>query len=500
MVLIGGFTEWAHLRLRDHRPGPMSYIPVRNDVPERSILKKYPARPAEATVGPGEYQIPSTVGECRSTVFGPASGPVSAADAKAGSEKSSKENLRKKKGRKLSPLPKQYSLALSPDTPAYSIYGKLRDRPLGSGVGPGEYAISSSFDSSGKGPHFGERTKLLTTRDIVPGPGAYQLPRFGDDTSKRKEYITSVRRVPERENGPGPGNYDDPTTIAARLAPKKLRLYEGPLFGGRHYKSNCSLSTGPGPAEYGDVSRIMRKGIRCTPKFHPPVQTVPPHKTVRGTMELSQAPYTYYLPSDFDRDYNKGVSLGARVFYQPKTAASDAVGPGLYDLGKPPMTSNGFRFAAQPYDAIALAEMEEKAAATASNAASGPNMYYPNLDAVRPSRYRAVAGFGLGERFLVQNAGGPLCYDVKPPEATRATVFYRGDYRRSKNLHGLGDGGPSYVVENDTIADNTRKGKGFTFGIRYPARATHQVCKPYDATTNINCEYPDETTWMTKLK
>ncbi|RNF20158.1 hypothetical protein TcG_03849 [Trypanosoma cruzi] len=97
MVLIGGFTEWAHLRLRDHRPGPMSYIPVRNDVPERSILKKYPARPAEATVGPGEYQIPSTVGECRSTVFGPASGPVSAADAKAGSEKSSKENLRKKK-------------------------------------------------------------------------------------------------------------------------------------------------------------------------------------------------------------------------------------------------------------------------------------------------------------------------------------------------------------------------------------------------------------------
>ncbi|RNF02309.1 uncharacterized protein Tco025E_08419 [Trypanosoma conorhini] len=500
MALLGGFTPWAHLRLRDHRPGPMSYPPPGNDIPERSILRKYPTRSREATVGPGEYQIPTTVGQCRSTVFGPPSGPGSTEAARANVSPKRRQTVGKGKRGGVPPLPKQYSLALYPDTPAFSIYSKLQDKPLGSGVGPGEYAIPSSFDLAGKGPHFGQRTKLLTTRDIVPGPGAYQVPRFGDDMPKLKEYITSVRKVHADENGPGPGSYDDPTTIAARLAPPQLRLYDGPRFGGRHSQPKSTLFTGPGPAEYGDVSQIMRKRVRCTPVFRAPIQTVPENKTVRAAVNFAPGPGIYLLPSEFDRDYKKGVSLGARTLREPKPATSATVGPGSYNLGKPPMTSNGFRFAAQPYDPLAFADQEESVAESAASADAGPALYYPKLDAVKPYKYKAVAGFGLGQRFMVRNAGGPLCYDVKPPEPTRSTVFFRGDYRRSRHLHGWADGGPSYEVENDTIADSMRKGKGFTFGIRYPARATHQVCKPYDATTNINCEYPDETTWMTKPK
>ncbi|RNF02126.1 hypothetical protein TraAM80_06586 [Trypanosoma rangeli] len=499
MALLGGFTPWAHLRLRDHRPGPKSYPPPGKGIPEKSILHKYPRRPQETTVGPGEYQIPSTVGQCRSTVFGPPGGLGLPEATRAKGERKRGQTAGKAKRSDIPPLPKQYSLAQSPDTPAFSMYCKAQYKQLSSGVGPGEYTIPSSFDPSGKGPHFGQRTKLLTTCDMVPGPGAYNVPRFGDVVPNPKEYITSVHKVLAEESGPGPGSYDDPTTIAARFAPPKLRLYDGPHFGRRYNQLRANWFTGPGPADYGDVSRIMQKRIRCSPVFRPSVQTVPDNKTMRAAVNFAPGPGVYLLPSEFDWDYKKGFSLGPRTFYEPKTAASDVVGPGSYDLGKPPMTSKGFRFAAQPYYPLALAEIP-KAAETAANAVGGPGLYYPSLDAVRPSKYKAVAGFGLGQRFADQNDGGPLCYDVKPPESTRGTVFFRGDYRRSKHLHGWADGGPSYDVMNDTIADNMRKGKGFTFGIRYPARATHQVCRPYDATTNINCEYPDETTWMTKLK
>ncbi|ORC84691.1 uncharacterized protein TM35_000421490 [Trypanosoma theileri] len=500
MALIGGFTEWAHLRLRDHRPGPMSYTVDNHDIPKGSMLGKYAERRQETTVGPGEYHIPTTVGQCRSTVFGPPC-DVSAANDVAAAQTARKMVVGVSKGRSTPPpLPKQYSLALSPDTPAFSMYGKIRGKPASATVGPGDYAIPSVFDSTGrKGPHFGQRTKILTTRDNVPGPATYNVPRFGDEKPKRKEFITSVHKVIAEDTSPGPGSYGDPTTIAARCAPPKQRLYDGPSFGGRYHMYKRPIVPGPGPADYGDVSRIMRKGPTHTPVFAQKLQTLPSSKTVRAVADSGPGPGDYPIPSEFDQDFRKGMSFGARTWRDEKGAATGTLGPGAHDLGKPPMTSNGFRFAARPFDPAAMEESAQQARA-GGDEPGGPGMYHPNLDAVRPSKYANVSGFGIGSRFPAEQTAGPLCYDVKPTDSVRGTVFYRGDYSRSRHLGANGDGGPSYNVENDTIAEGVRSGKGFTFGLRYPARATHQVCKPYDETTNINCQYEDETTWMTKVK
>ncbi|KEG09846.1 hypothetical protein DQ04_04541030 [Trypanosoma grayi] len=498
MALMGGFTEWAHLRLRDHRPGPMSYTPPPSDIPQRSILRKYAARMPDSGAGPGEYQIPTTVGQCRSTVFGPPCGPSPATDA---ADSEAARTPRKTAARRgpVQPLPKQYSLALTPDTPAFTIYSKIQEKPAGIMVGPGEYTIPSEFGQVGKGPHFGLRTKLPGPCESAPGPAAYNVPRFGDEKPKRKEYISSIRRVRDTELSPGPGSYDDPTTIAARLAPPKRRLYDGPHFGGRYSTLKSTLASGPGPAQYGDLSRVLQKGPKRTPVFRPPLETVPAGKTPRAVANAGPGPGDYQLPSEFDQDFRKGVTVGARTFHAPKRSVGDALGPGSYNLGKPPMTSNGFRFAARPFDPFAIDESDVQTPDDAAEGVSGPGMYNPNLDAVRPSTYRAVGGFGLGERFPEMPAGGPLCYNVRPPTSNAGTVFYRGDYSRSRQLKKQENGGLLYNVENGTIAESVRSGKGCTFGIRYPARATHQVCKPYDETTNMNCQYDDEVTWTTKL-
>lgn len=498
-MTIGGFTEWAHLRLRDHRPGPMSYVAAPCSIPQRSILMKYSSRLPEAGVGPGEYQIPTTIGQCRSTVFGPPL-PATTDDQPYTDWESEKKVHRRKTRSRPPPLPKQYSLALTPDTPRFTMYGKLHEKLAVNNVGPGDYAIPSMFGESSKGPHMGQRTKLLTSRDVVPGPASYDIPRFGDEKPKRKEYITSVRKMPKVESGPGPGSYDDPTTIAARLAPPKQRLYEGPLFGGRHPISKSGMTVGPGPAQYGDVSRSVSKNITHTPVFRTPTNLPPRQQEFLSTAGAGPGPGEYVLPSEFDRTCSKGPVFRGRSKREKASAASSGIGPGSYDLGKPPMTSNGFRFAAHPYDPLEISKVPTRAPSRSVDSASAPAPYLPNWDAVLPSKYRAVAGFGIGKRFQEPESGGPLCYNVGPPDSGRATVFYRGDYSRSRRPERRDDGASSYSVENDTIADAVRKGKGITFGIRYPARATHQVCKPYDETTNINCQYDDEVTWMTKLR
>ncbi|KAG8341245.1 hypothetical protein ERJ75_001335700 [Trypanosoma vivax] len=489
--MVGGFTEWAHLRLRDHRPGPTSYVVPAPPSSQRSMLGKLPIREDGPTVGPGEYHIPSTIGTGRAATFGPPDGPHTPSGSLTPSKSPKRRHLKRKPRRSL--LQDAKKLA---DAPAFSMGCKLKDPQSCCPVGPGEYEIPSQFGAPGKGPTFGKRTMIPTTRDDVPGPASYSMPPFDYEKPKTREVVTSMQRLQRTDTGPGPGSYDDPTTIAARFAPPARRLCDAARFGGRTSSMWSCLHRGPGPSEYGDVSRIATKGPTHTPVFREPMSKN--QSKAPGTPRGKYLPaMDSMLPSDFDYIPNKGVSFGSRTWKPLGSAATGKLGPGEYNLGKPPMTSNGFRFALQPYDPYAI----DKAACSAQNspqAASGPSMYHPNLDAVRPSRLRGVGVFGIGERFTEPQQPGSHCYNLRPLSPGRGTVFYRGDYSRSTYMKKEKGNGPAYNVENNTIMEGVRQGKGVTFGIRYPARATHQVCKPYDETTNINCVYGDEMTWLVK--
>ncbi|EAN77812.1 hypothetical protein, conserved [Trypanosoma brucei brucei TREU927] len=485
--MVGGFTEWAHLRLRDHRPGPMNYDLTVSDAPKRSILGKYPIRQSGSGVGPGQYCIPSTIGDCRSTILRP---PVAAVPGNADRVSPKRPSRSASKGRAAIRSVSETKKYLA-DAPAFSIYGKLKDITPVNLAGPGDYDFPSTFGAPGKGPTFGKRTKLLTTRDIVPGPATYDVPRFGDEKPKGREIITAIERKHKTDTGPGPGSYDDPTTIAARIARTKRFIVDVPTFGVRPPTPSVAIHRGPGPAQYGDVSRIMTKTVTRTPIFREPtVRTPKSEAEVVKEEPVSDG----NLPSDFDYTYSKGVSFGPRSFVLLVPSTSDVVGPGSYDLSKVPHRVRGGRFAQHPYDLHAAAKALMKSREVAVT--GGGPMYNPNIDAVKPVKSFCIPGFGAAKRFCDQTSTGSNFYNIRPLSPGRSTVFYRGDYNKSAYLKGQESSKLMYNVKNGTIAEGVEQGKGVTFGIRYPARATHQVCKPYDETTNINCVYADEMTWL----
>nr|CCC93564.1 conserved hypothetical protein [Trypanosoma congolense IL3000] len=492
VTMVGGFTEWAHLRQRDHRPGPMSYDLPPFNAQKRSILGKRHQQAVDFTVGPGQYKIPSTIGQCRSTVLRP---EVVAVDA-AGTDfprKTTRDSSvsKKKKDRRACDLVNRTYLA---DAPAFSIYGKLKDPPPVSLAGPGDYEIPSSFGISGKGPTFGKRTVIPTSRDVVPGPASYDLPPFGKEKTVRKEIITAIERKHKEEPGPGPGSYDDPTTIAARLGQQRKSLVDAPTTGSRVLIFSGVSHVGPGPGAYGDVNRILMKTVKRTPIMREP--TIKASKANKEDAADSHLPEEYNLPSDFDYSYTKGVSFGARTVIKNSAAVHDRVGPGSYDVVKPLASIKGGRFAQHPYDANAAARTSPNRR-EASNSVGG-SFYNPNLDAIKPTKTYCIPGFGAARRFTEPTTSGSHCYNIRPLSPGRGTVFFRGDYSKRGCVKPQESSQLMYNVKNGTISETVEQNKGFTFGVRYPARATYQVCKPYDETTNINCVYGDELTWCVK--
>lgn len=523
---LGGFTQFAHLRLRDHRPGNGDYtLPPgfgpKSDSSKRTILGKYPSPPPESgAVGPGDYPIATSIGTGRATRF-------AAPDSVPATNTSTKETARAAGPLPVVTEPKQYSMALAPDTPAYSIYGKLKGdweaSPTGE-IGPGAYTIPSTFDPTTRGvqpgAHFGLRAEGAEERERaqVPGPGSYNITGFADEVLKRPPQVDSVphRRRKKSEYTPGPGAYDsDPHSIARRTAAPTNRFTDVSTFGGRR-RVKEDVTPGPGPAAY-NVDRaadILERHRRHAPRMQPSTQK-------RDTSDVSGSPPPQCptdspaMPSDFDYNYRKGFSMLGR--WKTREDEAQLAGPGSYDTTSRAATVVGGRFSAKPFDPLLSERQRAEAEAEAQQharelALDGPGTIYDINYAPAEKRQTRGAVFGGAHDQHVSayddGVPGPghynPNYDVKE-KTGKGTVFYKGDFLSRYRQHETTGAGPGAHYNDDTpysqsIAGDRANNKGFTMRIRYPARATHQVAPPYDEGTNINCVYPDELTFETRMK
>ncbi|KPI83793.1 hypothetical protein ABL78_7157 [Leptomonas seymouri] len=555
--MIGGFTNYAHLRLRDHRPGngdyelPPTFGPDSSSS-KRSILGRncVPQGTDSCGVGSCAYDVPSTIGTGRATRFAPPSkrdtSPSSSSPTKAVTSAPPTE-------------PKQYSMALSPDTPSYSLYGRLRSeweqQSSYASPGPAAYAVPGYFDQlnpaqqqhafSGVAPgvHFGMRSNLSETRERegVPGPGTYNLVRFGDEVRRTHEPIISRRRRPHGVSGgmsdsPGPGAYDDPSSIGYRAAQIKAKRLFAPssTFGGR-WKGREYHTAGPGPAAYNTLhaAKVLEKDQRHPPKFVPTQSWRSSRsnsefgrkKKKASDSSLNSVQPLPTLPSDFDYDYRKGKSILGKWHLplgQPSAASmgdAGSSGPAFWESPLP----RGGRFTAGPYDPNAL-ELAAEAAKTGAARASeetrqipGPASYQAQYNLTEQRAPAALFGHTSSSKFTNADNGvpGPGHYCTVDDASNQrfgghGPVFYKGDFHprgcdRRPSAGEENGGGPGAHYNDGTLYSCSINGdrasnKGYTMGIRYPARATYQYCAPYDETTNINCVYPDELTWETKVK
>ena len=147
----------------------------------------------------------------------------------------------------------------------------------------------------------------------------------------------------------------------------------------------------------------------------------------------------------------------------------------------------------------------------------GPGSYQAQSRLTEQRAPAAIFGHTTSSKFVSADNGvpGPGHYRSMDDanslrSSVRGTVFYKGDFHpRGGYLRPSADendgGGPGAHYNDESQYSRSINGdrvcnKGYTMGIRYPARATYQCCPPYDETTNINCVYPDEQTWETQPK
>ncbi|CAD2214640.1 hypothetical protein AGDE_13357 [Angomonas deanei] len=193
---------------------------------------------------------------------------------------------------------------------------------------------------------------------------------------------------------------------------------------------------------------------------------------------------------------------------------SSNVGPGSYNSHEVRSAPVGGRFAAKPFDPYAATrEEQERREEDQKQREAMAVPYTPydvNYSQVERHTRGAVMGASHDLHVSANDNGvpGPGHYnpDYRIKEkGGQGTVFYKGDFiLRNKQDETLG-GGPGdhyndYTPYSQSIAGDNANQKGYTFGIRYPARGTHQVALGRDASTNINCVYPDELTYETHVK
>lgn len=544
--MIGGFTNYAHLRLRDHRPGNGEYeLPPEfgpdSGSSKRSILARnfMPMGGESCSLGPGAYDAQTSIGTGRSARIAPPPSHAAAVDATSLPIKAPLPTVT---------APKQYSMALCPDTPAYSLYGRLTSEAVqqnaSASPGPAAYNVPGHFDAldpdqqrlhptSGPAPgvHLGTRTALPgeRERDGVPGPGTYHLVRFADDLPRSREPLVTRRRRgvgTGATDTPGPGAYDDPTSIGHRAEQTRLRRYftRSSTFGGR-WRGREYHTTGPGPAAYSTLNgdRRLEKNQRHAPRFvrpHPPLdrRSVAEDAATRAKAAGPAAPLTFpALPSDFDFNFKKGKTIGARRIDGPARPAGTMGGSQPIDTkpsgarqfweSQPPA---GGRLTAAPYDPNAHLRAAEQAVANAAGSQGdtpGPGAYDVAHDPTARRAPASLFGWTLSAKFASADNGvpGPGHYRTAVDADNRGAVFYKGDFHPRGVVVGDSIGaGPGAHYNDGTAYSQSINGdrasnKGFTMGIRYPARATYQHCTPYDETTNINCVYDDERTWEVQL-
>ncbi|KAG5490924.1 hypothetical protein JIQ42_00809 [Leishmania sp. Namibia] len=551
--MLGGFTNFAHLRLRDHRPGNGDYeLPPgfgpNSSSSKRSIFARHyvPTGNESCSVGPGAYALPTTIGTGRSARFAPPSSGRSGLAVKVPADQHCSD-----RPPAVAAEPKQYSMALCPSTPSYSLCGRLKsewDRQSAhASPGPAAYRVPGLFDTldpetrqqyplSGPAPgaHLGVRTVIPESREKegVPGPGAYNLVRFGDELPRTHEpLVTRGRHGGSAADTPGPGAYDDPTSIGYRADQVRMRRFftQSSTFGGR-WRRREFHTTGPGPAAYNvlGATKLIEKNKRHAPKFvrlQPPLdrQSVAEAAAVR-LKGLSGAPDPHSfptLPSDFDFDFRKGKTIGGKP-HEPlacpapshsTTQAADKPS-GSRAFWESPLPPGG-RFAATPYDPNAhllstTSGVHAPSLLEEASSKPGPGWYNVEVDPTARRVPASLFGWALSAKSASAENGvpGPGHYRLVDSRDSRGTVFYKGDFHPRGCGGQLGSAaeslglGPGAHYNDGTMYSRSingdRASKGFTMGIRYPARAIYQHCAPYNETTNINCVYDDELNWETR--
>lgn len=499
--VTGGLNSYAQLRLRDHRPGNGTYeLPPafgpKADSLHKSILHKYDTSNHNRNpVGPGQYTLPDITGTGRAVQFGK---PLDRDEAGNVIFPDPPQPPPVEEPARPGPLAKQYSLALTPNTPSYSLYGRLPTNVTSStgNIGPGEYPLASDFDRRTwgvpEGAHFGLRTDIDHDREI-PGPGTYDVKRFGDVLPAPKELLDMPRKKKAVSSTPGPGTYEDPTTIAYRLT-SKPKLWQRCSFGGRCEPHKRRV--GPGPAAYNitGMTRFIERKQRHAPKFRRPSGF--PRRTKERPAPKNRPEIV--LPSDFDYDYKKGKSMLPR--WHEQDGGKSNVGPGDYDTSAKLPPPRGGRFASVPFDPYAAMKPGEAPATTMGNP------YHPNYGYIEKRHPTAIInsprGTGGNHNMAVPGPGyyNPN-YDILLPPGP-ATVFYKGDFHERGGYPDASGPGPGEHTNDQSAYSGSIEGNrhlGKSFGIRYPAGGVHQNCKPYDATTNVNCIHADELTWQSPV-
>lgn len=501
-----GLNDYAQLRLRDHRPGNGNYqlppsIGPGSGSPQKSILRKYPDTDhSRNAVGPGQYNLPDLTGTGRKARFVPDLVRDSNGNTVFPSREKTPEKDSSKRKISMHPLAKQYSMALCPSTPQYSLYSRFSSdlaKDSTGPIGPGEYQIASEFQPSNwgvpKGASFGLKLDLYHDQGF-PGPGTYNTEGIGDALPFPKEYNPMPPKKRTAYATPGPGTYEDPTTISNRI-PTRTKLWQRCTFGGKD-DHRRERRAGPGPAGYNiaNMNQFLERKQRHAPTFHRSCRVPRRPQGKRDSAEKTFPNVT--IPSDFDYDYKKGKSMLPR--WHDKPPEKNEAGPGNFStdvLFAPP---HGGRFAAAPFNPYAMLQSREKE----REKPSAGNFYYPSYKFVekrtRGGLINPSRSNGGAPSHPIPGPGHYHYTDDATNSSGRATLFYKGDFHdRGGGSGGFGPGpGAHYNDESEysaSIQGSKRFGK--SFGIRFPARATYQHCKQVDETTNINCIYPDEQTW-----
>lgn len=430
-----GLADFAATKMRDKEsfPGPGSYSPRSESGKAPTIANRYAShserKPVTSTdVGPGKYDIRSTIGGGPKYSFSPRA--ADSGDAAPATPSPRKSSNSKKEPVHVPELPKQFSMSSCPSSPRFSLYGRTqtKDRETAAKPGPGQYTIPSTVGGHGVtlSPRF---QPVPTDAEEVPGPGSYDVSRFGDKLPAPK--APHIPHAAPRENIlPGPGSYEVVGDLEQRLQPKHPRISTDPLFGGRIYPPE-GASVAPGPGTYepenGTVKESIakKKGITISNRIVP-----------SGELESiypKPGPGEYVMPSTFG-DQKKGFTLLSRREELPPRLIVPGAGsynPGGTVAEEIAKSHQGIRFnGGRPFDASAdvrPARLDEK---------PGPGAYEPKLELTSPR----ARGFQFNSRTEgkhdnpfsdLAGAPGPGTYNPKTIHTETAApgfTFYKGSF------------------------------------------------------------------------
>ena len=315
-------------------PGPVAYEPRNPNfdprpAPAFPTAIRFPST-VDDGLGPGVYDIANTgdIGRGAGYSFG-TSGRQPEPGALA---------------RMKLPGPGQYDTPAQPEGPFYSIRQRLPaadEKTAGEIPGPGAYdtAVPESVRTVtfGHAPHVDQDEVFRRRANAVPGPAAYSVP---DTLDRRGHRIGTAVRMDAAEDAPS--DYPGPGAYAVE---RVVNMFDGPQFSfPQDSRSRGGAATGgdpdmPGPGLYNAAAKDN------------------------------------VLPSSPGYSFPQAVREGTAG---SGTAHYSLVGPGAYDLGRPPHQGPAFSFPQ------AATSGPGAAGAGSAGDGTGPGLYYRPMSWNRP--------------------------------------------------------------------------------------------------------------------